>query len=97
MIEQLFQIVQADLLLFWRAAQIAIRSHAGTNRAANQSVTIELAFDMFRSNMAWLFDRQLDRLETPLLELFEQLCASIVERGGKQESVKSESHNENRG
>jgi hypothetical protein len=47
---------------------------------------------MGRIDMGRVFDGNLDRVESPTLELFEKFRAFVREWGGKEESIDSDAH-----
>src|ERR1039458_2171686 len=72
LVDDLLQVVEAVLLLPRRAAQIAIRSQAGADRAANQALLVQFALHMRRVDVRWVLDGNLDAVKAPFLELLEQ-------------------------
>src|SRR5947209_6804845 len=62
-------VIHARLLMFRCAAQIAVGSHAGANRTANQAMLIQFAFYMSRINVGRILYRDLYGLKPPSLEL----------------------------
>src|SRR5437867_1120266 len=71
LIDEPQHIIQPCLLLLRRAAQIAVRPHAGANGSANQAVPFQLSLYVAWIDMGGVLDRNLDRIEAPLLESFK--------------------------
>ena len=71
-VDEALEVSEADFLLARRAAQVAVRSHAGADRAADQPRLVELAFDAYRVDMRGVFDGQFDGFEAPSFDLLEQ-------------------------
>ena len=80
LVNDLLHVVQAVLLLFGRAAQIAVRPEAGASRAADQAVLVQLALHVRRVDVGRVLDGNLDGVKAPLLELFEQFGAVVGKR-----------------
>ena len=71
---------EAGLLGLGRATQIAVRAHAGANRAAHQPVPVQFALHVCRINVRGVFHRNLDGFKSPPLESLEKFGALVGER-----------------
>jgi hypothetical protein len=80
-------------LLLLGAPQIFVWSQARRDRTAHQAVLAELRLEEDRVNVRQVLDGNLDRLEAPLLELWEKPRALIGERTGEQEGIDAKPHN----
>jgi hypothetical protein len=92
LVEKRDHVSESGLLRLGVATQIAIRPHARTDRPAHEPVAIQFAFHMRRINVRWVFNRDLDGIKAPLLELWKQFRAGVVERRREQECVDAKFH-----
>ena len=94
LIDQLHHVGHGSLLMLGSAAQITPAAHAGADGTADQTVLIQLGFDVGWIDMGGIFHRNFDGLETPFFELGEKFGALVRKRRGEEESIDSESHSD---
>jgi len=78
LIEQRGHVIKTRLLLLWRAAEVAIRPHAGTDRTAGKSIFLEFGFDVRRIDVRRVLDWYFDRIEAPFLKVGKSFVLSFV-------------------
>jgi len=94
LVNEAAHVIEAGLLGLGRAAQIAVRPHAGAHGTADEAVLVQLAFDVGGVNVGGVFDGDFDGVEAPFFELFEELRALVGKGRGEEECVDAESHND---
>ena len=68
-VDECFAVLHRLALILRGATEIASRTHAGADRAADQASAIQRLFDLQRINVLGCLNGQFDSIESPLLEL----------------------------
>ena len=92
LVDERHDVLTAGGLVLGGTAKVATGTHAGADGTDGNPGTGSSGLQEPRVGMRRIFDRDLDGVEAPVLELLEEMDALVGERRGVEERIEAETH-----